>query len=232
MAAPSFGASAALGADWEIQSADSSLSPTRVTASGDDGDHVASTTHHPVESATIQAIYVGADTAFATAFATLWPGKLLLTNTVLCMGLAIDYAPCAAGKRPMVTFTLRTPVVTLPTTPYWYATTLVLPTYVAANLIVPPILTAVAGDAEIQSCGWSLQCQLGEDLDRAGAFLAGACYAGEEAIDHSWVGVPTSITSTGWDVTTDAPVIVPNASNTDYNVTSYQFVRRVTRASV
>jgi hypothetical protein len=204
---------------------------TRATATGDDGDTVASTTHNPIETATIVAVYKGAETGFIAAFANFWPGKLLLTNPVLSTGLAIDYSPCMSGERPKVTFNVRTPVITLATVPYWYKTDLVLPTYVAAGLIVPPLLAATAGDAKIQSCQWALGFQPGEDLDHAGAFLAGACYNGEESIQHSWVGIPTSITDTGWDKTAYHPAVVPNASNVGYNVNAYSFVRKVARAT-
>jgi len=131
----------------------------------------------------------------------------------------------------MVTFSFRNGPTAAPATPYWYKTDLVLPTYVSANLIVPPLFTVSAGDAELQSCKWSLSIQFGEDLDKDGAFLAGNGYGGEETVNHRWVGVPTSITSTGWIKTGGNASGIAASANTSYPTNDYTFVRKVTRVT-
>lgn len=236
MAAPVFGVTdvLGLGADWEPQSNSPTLNTTRATAAGGNGDIVAENGHNDIESGTASYIYVGAETGFIAALlaAAALPGQLADSDTLLITGVAIDYSPCAAGKRPLVTFTYRDGPTAAPATPYWYTSDLTLPTYVAANLAVPTLLTVTAGDAECQNCQWSLQAQFGEDLDKDGDYLAGACYGGEESVNLTFVGLPTSITSTGWIQTAGPGTNTgANASNTGYGTNAYTFIRKVTRAT-
>lgn len=236
MAAPVFGVTdvLALGADWEPQSNSPADNSTRATASGDDGDIVAETTHNTVESGTASYIYIGLETNFPAAFAadSCDVGDLVDTNTLQITGIAVDYSPCAEGKRPVCTFTYRDGPTSAPATPFVYSTDLTstLPTYTAANVVVPSILASTPGDAEIQTTDWSMTAQFGEDLDKDGDYLASQLYQGEETINMQWVGTPTSITSTGWQQTAGPGSNTgEEASNTAYGTASYTFVRGVTR---
>lgn len=236
MAAPEFGVSdvLGLGADWEPQGNSPAANTTRATASGSNGDIVAEKGHNSVESGTASYIYIGTETEMIAALvaALALPGQLADSDTLLITGVSVDYTPCAAGKRPVVTFTYRDGPTAAPTTPYWYTSALTLPTYVAANIAVPTLLTVTAGDAECQICQWSLQAQFGEDLDKDGEYLAGDCYGGEETLNLTFVGLPTSITSTGWIQTAGPGTNTgANASNTGYGTNAYTFVRKVTRSS-
>ena len=233
MSAPVFAAvdSAALGAGWEVQDVQGSIAPTHVEESGANGDTIAETSHNPMDTGTVKAIYTGAETNFVTAFASLWPGKLIATNTILVMSLGIDFAPCASGKRPMVTISGRGNPPAAPTAPYWYATALTLPTYVAAALIVPTILTVTAGDAECQSASWELSMQVGDDLGRTGGWLAGAGYEGQETITLQTVGKFTSVTSSGWIQNAGPSALLPNSTNAGYNKETYTFIRKVSRVT-
>ena len=237
MSAPVFGAIdvLGLGASWEPQNASPSNAPTHAEATGPDGDVVAETSHRDKETGTAAYIYIGLETDFVAALvaAAALPGQLVDSDTLLITQVAIDYAPCAAGQRPMVTFTYQDGPTAAPATPFWYTTDVTLPTYVAANVIVPGFLTPVAGDAEIQTSGWQIACQFGEDLDGDGEYLAGQSYKGQETINMQFVGTPTSFTSTGW-IQTGAPGSNTGeaVSNTGYGTSSYSFVRAVTRSTL
>jgi hypothetical protein len=96
---------------------------------------------------------------------------------------------------------------------------------------VPPILTVTEGDAEIQTSSIALVAQFGEDTDKDGEYLAGATYGAELTISHQWVGLPTSITSTGYDQTSGPGTNTgAEASGTAYGTNSYTFVKGVTRS--
>lgn len=236
MSAPVFGAidDLDLGAGWEPQGGDPADNSTRATTNGPDGDIVAENQHNTIEGGSTNYIYTGAETGFAAALlaATAQPGRLVDTNTLFILSVGIDYSPCAEGKRPLVTFNWRDGPTAAPATPFWYASTIVLPTYVVANVEIPELLTITGGDAELQSADWSLACLLGDDLDKDGDFLAGQGYQGVEIINMQFVGTPTSITSTGW-IETSAPG--SNAGevkeNTGYGTSSYSFTRKVTRST-
>jgi len=231
MAAPVFGASdvLSLGADWEPQGSDGALNLTRATASGNDGDIVAEKGHNTINSGTATYIYIGAETAFAAAIlaAAAWVG--MVKNSLLITGIGIDYSPCAAGKRPLVAFTFRDG----PTTAnHHYLTALVLPTYVAVGVNVPDILTITGGDAETTNNQWGLTAQFGEDLDKDGEFLAGETYAGEETLNITTVGIPTSVTSTGWIETQAPSTTCPIRSNVGYNEgIGHTYIRAVIRTA-
>jgi len=232
MGAPVFGVLdvLALGADWEPQGNSPTSAGTRATAGGDDGDIVAETVHNTIESGTVSYIYIGTETDFATAIAAASAdvGDVVDTASLLITGWSIDYSPCAAGKRPVITFTYRDGPTEASAT---YITTETCPTYVTGTPIVPPILTVTAGDAEIQTSSIALAAQFGEDLDKDGEYLAGATYGGELTISHQWVGTPTSITSTGYQQTSGPGANTgEQASGTAYGTASYTFVKGVTRS--
>lgn len=233
MTAPAFGATdiLSLGADWEPQSSDGAKASTIARAGGADGDIIAEKQHNSIQSGTASYIYVGAETGFIGALASFWPGKLVASNTLQITNVAIDYSPCAQGQRPKVTFSFRDGPTADPATPFWYVTDLVLPTYTAANVIVPQsVLTATLGDAEITNVQWSLGCEVGQDNDKDGDYLASQAYQGNETIALTTKGIPTSITSTGWLIPSEAAALVPNTSNSDYPDHTYQFQRKVTRS--
>ena len=234
MSAPAFGVvnKLGLGVDWEPQNSSPASAGTRVKVNGPDGDQVASNVHNTIESGSQAFIYVGAEVDFAAAFlaAACNVGQLVATDTLMILGIAVDFSPCAAGKRPLVNFTWRDGPTAAPTTPFSYLTTLTLPTYVAANIVVPEILTMTVGDAELQNIQWSIGAQFGPDLDKDGEYLAGQVFDGEETLALTFVGTPTSVTSTGWDQTTGPGATTgEQASNTGYGQTSYGFSRGVTR---
>jgi len=237
MTAPAFGATdvLALGADWEPVSNSPASAGTRVTAGGNDGDVIASNVHNTIESGSAAYIYTGAETSFIAAWAAAncRPGELVDTNTLMVLSLALDYSPCAAGKRPLCTFGYRDGPTAAPTTPFWYTTALVLPTYTAANIEVPEsVLTLTLGDAELQNLQWGLGMQFDPSLDKDGDYLAGQGFGAEETLDLTFVGLPTSITSTGWDQTSGPGANTGlQLSNTGYDQSAYQFVRGVTRST-
>ena len=231
MAAPVFAASdvLSLGADWEPQGSDGAKNLTRATASGNDGDIVAEVGHNTINSGTATYIYIGEETAFAAAIlaAAAWVG--MVKNSLLITGIGIDYSPCAAGKRPLVAFTFRDGPTSAT---HHYLTTLVLPTYVAGSVNVPDILTIAGGDAEVTNNQWGLTAQFGEDLDKDGEFLAGETYGGEETLNITTVGVPTSVTSTGWIETQAPSATCPIRSNVGYNEgIGHTYIRAVTRTA-
>jgi len=233
MGASTFGVTdvLALGSDWEPQAINPASAATLAEEPGPDGDVVAETAYNEIESGDAEYIYIGAETGFAAALAadSCDVGDVVATGTLLITKVAIDYSPCAQGKRPKVKFSFRQgPTAAGPT----YVTDLTLPTYVAATPTVPAILTATAGDAELQTSNWELAMQFGEDLDKDGAFLAGNGYGGRETVNHGWLGDPTSITYTGWQRTTGPSILAGQAkSNTGYGKTAYTFTRGVTRSA-
>jgi len=239
MSAPAFGVTdvLALGADWEIQSNSPASSGSRVTAAGPDGDVVAENTHNVVEAGTATYIYTQT-TAPATDFPAAFAanscdiGDLVDSNTLQIVGISVDYSPCASGKRPLVTFSYRDGPTAAPATPYVYVSALstALPTYAAANVVVPEILVATLGSAEIQNSQWSMSAQFGEDLDKDGDYLASAIYGAEETVNQTFVGTPTSIASSGWQATTAPGSNTGEAtSNTGYGQSVYGWARGVTR---
>ena len=223
MSAPVFGGIDVLNLGYEVQSSSPGTAPTRATATGSDGDQIASNTHYDKITGTITYII---DVA---TFAGPWPGQIANTDYII-LGVAIDYSPCAAGKRPLVTFTYQNGSAA--TTPFSYQSVLTLPLYggvTPANVDVPELLTVTGGSSEIQTANWGLTCQIGEDLDKDGELLALQCYNGEETVSMQFVGTPTSITAVGWDlVATPAPG--ENTTNTGYGTSSYNYVRGVTRS--
>lgn len=235
MTAPAFGATdiLTLSTGWEAQESAAALAQSRATASGDDGDIVAESAYDAVQSGTAGYIYTGAETDFAAALtaASAWPGYLLASDTLFVTGVSIDYTRCGQGQRPLITFSYRNGPTAAPATPYWYLSALTLPTYTAANVAIPTLLTATLGDAECVGCTWSLACQFGRDLDKSGAFLYGNGYGGEETINLTFVGVPTSVTSTGWIQTAGEATAAASTANTSYPTRNYSYVRKVARST-
>ena len=234
MTAPVFGAidDLGLGADWEQQSGSPGTSSTRATAGGSDGDVVASNVHNAITTGSTVYIYVGASTDFPAALLadSANPGDILDTDKMV-LNVAVDYSPCAGGKRPLVTFQWRANTV-VADTPFWYASALTtsLPTYTVANVDVPEIHDVTPGDAEVQVSSWEIGCEFGDDLDNAGDFLVGDAFNGQEKTSLQFVGTPTTVTATGWDLVTEPEDEV--TVNTDYGTTTYNHEKSVTRATV
>ena len=234
MAAPVFGVTdvLVLGTGWEPQGSSATSSPTRATASGNDGDVVASTTHNEIESGTATYIYTGILTDFPSAIAAASAdvGDVVDTDTLLITGYAIDYSPCAAGKRPTIAFSYRDGPDAASAT-YVSSLTTELPTYVATTPVVPDLLTVTGGDSETTNAQYALAAQFGEDLDKDGEYLAGETYNGEETISMSFVGDPDSITSTGWDQTGGPGANTGgDLGNTAYDTNTYTYVAAVIRS--
>lgn len=237
MAAPTLGATdvLGLGAGWEPIDSTGSLSRTNATAEGGNGDDVAETPYNAIEGGTARYHYTGAETGFIAALlaATCLPGHLVATDTLIVKTVAIDYSPCAKGELPIVTFTVEDGPTAAPATPFWYTSALTLPTYVAANIIIPQaLLTATLGSAEIVNAQWDLTAGKGRSLDKDGAYLAGESFGGRENLTLACKGVPTSITSTGWSETAAPSTKLPTKSNQGYVDVTYTFTRKVTRSTV
>jgi len=232
MANPVFGAlnPLNLGADWVPQGSDGGKTLTRATAPGANGDIIAENGHNAINAGTARYIYQGAQAAFAAAItaALAWPGRIV--NSLFIQGIGIDWAPCAQGKLPVVAWTFRDG----PTTSVLeYKTTLVMPTYVTGGVLVPTLLTVTGGGAEATNCQWGIACPFGDDLNASGNFLAGQGYGGEETINLTMVGVPTSVTSVGWIETAAPSATCPISSNTGYNEgQGHTYIRAVLRAVV
>jgi len=236
MSAPVYGTTdkLTLGADWEPQGNSPTSAGTEASETGADGDIIAETVVNVVESGTSTFIYKGALTDFVAAFAAADcdVGQLAATNTLLITAIGIDYSPCAAGQRPMVTFTWRDGPTEAPTTAFCYVTALTLPTYAAANVIVPELIASVSDDSEIKTSKWDLAMQFGEDTDKDGEFLAGQGYAGKETVTQDYAGTPTSLTSTGWLQTSGPGAATgPTTTNAGYATAPYAFSRKVTRSA-
>jgi hypothetical protein len=232
MSAAVFGASdvLAMSTGWEPQGSDGALAQTHAEQTGSTGDVIAETTHNPVNSGSCRYIYKGDAVAFVAAIeaAAAWPG--MVKNSLIILGVAIDYSLCAQGKRPVVAFQYRNgPTASARA----YKTTLVLPTYIAGSVKVPDVLTVTLGGAETINAQWGLGCGFGEDLDKDGAFLAGEATKGQETLALTYAGTPTSITSTGWQKTAGISSTCPIRLNTGYGAGGGEtFVRAVTLTAV
>ena len=239
MAAPVFGATdvLGLGADWEPIDSSGSLSRTNAEAPGANGDIIAETAHNATETGTARYHYVDATTPEAGFIAALLaagalPGKLVATNTLMVLGVAIDYSPCAKGELPIVTFTVTDGPTAAPATPFWYTSALTLPTFRAANLTVPQtILANTPGSAEVINAQWDITMPHGRSLNKSGEYLAGEGYGARETLSLTWKGIPTSITSTGWIQTAGPSTKLPTKTNTGYPDELYTFTRKVARVT-
>jgi hypothetical protein len=236
MAAPAFGATdvAGLGADWEPIDSTGNLAKTNATAEGGNGDDIAETAHNAIESGTARYHYIGAETGFIAALlaASALPGMLVATDTLIVLGAAVDYSPCAKGERPILSLTLQDGPTAAPATPFWYTSALTLPTYVSANIIVPQaILAGTAAGAEMINAQWSLEIQHGRSLNKNGEYLAGQGYGGRETLTLTSKGIWTSITSTGWSQTAGPSTKLLTKSNQGYVDVTYTFTRKVAQVT-
>lgn len=221
MSAPTFGATdvLSLGADWEAQASSPTTTKDRAEATGNDGDRIASSTYAALQSGTVSYIYIGAETDFASALDAASCNVGQAPNSLCVTQIEIDYAPCAEGKKALVTFSFRDDISSASNT---YSPTISLPVNPSG---VPDLLTNGDADSECTSAKYTIRCEAGQDRGDDGAIIAGATYHGEEQLDLEFYGTP-SLTSTGWDDTTN-----PGAadSNSEYSTSSYVFVKGLTR---
>jgi hypothetical protein len=211
-----------LGADWEPQTDSGAESKTRATATNGKGTIVAENTHGAVSTRTAVYIYTGAETDIAAAIdaANANPGQAV--NSLLILSVSVGYADCKAGKLPKVSFEYTDQRTT---DSRIFKPTVTLPSYAAGDPEVPTILTATLGDAVMDDCTYRIGCQIDPDIDKDGDIMGGETFGGEESLELSMTGVPTSITSTGWQITsTGAPSAL---ANTSYPKSAYSFVKGV-----
>jgi hypothetical protein len=223
MSATAFGASdvLSLGADWEPQNKNETTAYERAEATGANGDRIASSTHAALQTGTCPYIYTGAETDFSTALTAASAHVGQAANSLLVNQIEIDYAPCAEGKKPVVTFSYRNDITAASNV---YLPSISLTTTAAT---VPDLLANGDADSECTSAKYTIRCEVGQDRDADGAIIAGATYHGEEQVDLEFYGVPT-LTSTGWDAITN-----PGAtdSNAEYSTSSYSFVKGILRTT-
>jgi hypothetical protein len=211
-----------LGSDWEPQSDSGAQSLTRATATDGKGTIVAENTHGAVSTRTAVYIYTGAETDIKDAIdaADANPGQAV--NSLLILSVSVGYADCKSGKLPKVSFEYTDQRTTDSRV---FKPTVTLPSYAAGDPEVPTILTATLGDAVMDDCSYRIGCQIDPDIDKDGDVIGGETFGGEESLDLSLTGVPTSITSTGWKTTS---IGAPSAeSNTAYPKSAYSFVKGV-----
>jgi hypothetical protein len=211
-----------LGADWEPQSDSGSTSRTRATATNGKGTIIAETTHGSVSTRTAVYIYIGALTGLAAAIDAAGANPGQAVNSLLVLSVSVGYADCKSGKLPKVSFEYtdqRTDDSRI------FKPSVTLPSYAAGDPEVPTILTATLGDALMDDCTYRISCQIDPDIDKDGDIIGGETFGGEESLDLALTGVPTSITSTGWQQTS---IGAPSAlGNTAYPKAAYSFVKGV-----
>ena len=224
MGATAFGATdvLSLGADWEAQDSSQSAAPERAEATGANGDKIASSTYAELNSGTVSYIYIGAETAFPAALVAASCGVGQAPNSLLVNQIEIDYAPCAAGKKPVVTFSFRNDITSDSAT---YVPSLA--TLTTTAFTVPDLFANGDADSECTSAKYTIRCEVGQDRGDDGAIIAGQTYHGEEQVDVEYYGTPT-LTTTNWDDVTDPGLADSNAG---YSTSSYSFVAGITRAT-
>lgn len=222
-----------LGADWEWQGQDGATNADHAEAVGSDGDVVAETTYNSHLSGTETYLYIGDATDYGTATTGALdangalPGKYLATAAVAITAVEIDYSPCAEGKRERVTFSYSAGL-TADSAVYKPSLTTALATK-QENTGVPTLFTNANADSKVQSTSYKIEAQEGRDLTKAGAYLCGSTFKGQETVNATYIGVP-SLTTTGWQVTTlQTATGTGSKSNTGYdtyNVTAAKAVIR------
>ena len=210
-----------MGSDWEAQNKSEATNKDRAEATKADGDFLASDPYGSLKTGTVSYIYIGSGASLSAALVTAnaWPGQI--KNSLLITQVDVDYAPCAQGQKPMVTFSYRGDITT--ESAAWISS-LTLPLGTGA---VPDLLTNSDADSECTSAKYTIKCEVGVNRGDDGEIIAGLPYHGEETLELEYYGIPT-LTTTGWDDTTN-----PGAadSNTEYSTSSYSFVKGVTRST-
>ena len=220
-----------LGADWEPQSGDNSTAKTHAEAVGNNGDVVAENAHDSHDTGSETYVYIGDATDYGSATtgaldaAGALPGKYLSTAAVTITAVEIDYSPCASGQRETVTFSYSAGL-TADSAVYKCSLTTTLTTK-QENTGVPTLFTNANTDSKCQSTTYRIGCEEGRTLDKDGEYLAGATYKGQEAVNSTYIGIP-SLTTTGWIVTSEGNGA---KSNTGYDTYPISAVKKVTRTA-
>jgi len=224
MAAPTRQASDVfqLGTDWEPQSSTTGISYNRATSTDRYGEVDNQSVYGAVESVSVPYKYTGAETTFNDALfaADAWPGLVTASGHIVT-GISIDYATAGEGQKPVITITGRD--VPSGWTPDYacdpqYAPTIALPTDPCG--VVDP-LGNTDPDSEITSYTYSLEAQVGVDIDADGEEINIGLYGAEENIAASYYGTPTIPPFLNWVITaTDEAT-----SGTEYNTTGYTLVK-------
>lgn len=232
---PVFGAAGVLatdlGADWEAQTQDKSTALAHSEAVGNNGDVVAETGYDSHATGSETYIYIGDATDYGTATtgaldaAGALPGKYQSTAAVTITAVEIDYSPCAQGKRETVTFTYSAGL-TADSAVYKPSLTTTLATK-QESTGVPTLFANANTPSKAQSTTYRIECQEGRDLDKDGAYLAGATYKGQETVNTTYIGSP-SLTTTGWIVTSTGGGA---KSNTGYDTYPVSAVKRIARTA-
>ena len=214
-----------LGADWEAQSATNSTSDNRATSTLNNGDIDNESTYGTVESVSVPYKYIGAETDFddALAAASARVGEVT-AGAYIVSGISIDYSTSGEGQKPIVTVTGRDQPGT------WepdyscdpiYSASIALPTEPCG---VPDLLANGDADSECTSATYTLEAQIGVDVDDAGDEIAMGMYGAEETLALSYYGLP-DLTSTGWLQTSKEDA----SSGTEYSTTGYTFIKGLQR---
>jgi len=221
-----------LGEDWEPQSSDATESHAHAEAVGNDGDVVGENAYDEHLSGSETYLYKGSATDYGTATTGALdadgclPGKFLATAGVVITAVEIDYSPCAQGKRETVKFSWSKGLEA-DSAVYKCTLTALLATK-QENVGVPELFTNASTDSKCQTATYSIGCQEGRDLTKAGAYLAGATYKGQESVSATYIGLP-SLTTTGW-IVTSAPVADSGSkSNTGYDTYQVTAAKKLAR---
>jgi hypothetical protein len=214
-----------LGSDWEAQSATTTTSDNRATSTLANGDIDNEDTYGTVESSSTPYKYIGAETDFDAALtaASARVGEVTAGDLIVS-GISIDYSTSGEGQKPVLTMTGRDKPGTW--TPDYscdpiYSPSVSLPTEPCG---VPDLLANSDPDSEATSATYSMEAQIGVDVDSAGEEIAMGMYGAEETIALSYYGEPT-LTSTGWLQTSKEDA----SSGTEYSTTGYTFIKGLQR---
>jgi hypothetical protein len=233
MAAPVFATVAdalSMGEGWEPQGSSPVKNQQEATATGSKGDIIANDGYAEETTGATRYVYTGAETGFAAAIVAALASPGRVKNSLLVLAVNIDYGPCAVGEAPVCEFRWSDKYTADPGFEYLIED-VTLPTYVDSAPEIPTILAATAGDAEATGATYTLEASKGNVLNKSGAFLRGHAYGAKETVNVKWVGVPTSMTTTDYVVTTQ-PSGSGEQTNTGYNSVTYTATRGVARTAV
>ena len=221
-----------LGSDWEPQVGDATENHAHSEAVGNNGDVVGETAYDEHLSGTETYLYIGSATTYGAATTGALdadgclPGKFLTTAAVVITAVEIDYSPCAQGKRETVKFSWSKGLAA-DSAVYKCSLTTQLATK-QENVGVPALFANANADSKCQSATYTISAQEGRDLTKAGAYLAGATYKGQESVSATYIGLP-SLTTTGWIVTSAPTTNAGSKSNTGYDTYQLTATKAVAR---
>jgi hypothetical protein len=209
-----------LGADWIWAASDGQTSQQKAEAINGQGDTFQQTAFDAHSTGSETYHYngtIGSYGGTAGALAGFEPGNYLGTATVACVGIEIDYGPCASGERETVKFSWSKGLAADSAVFKPSLTGAELPTK-RENAGVPEIGTNANADSRVSSASYALACEEGRTLNATGTRFAGSTYHGMETVNETHVGQPAITLPAGWDVTTKAEGSGEGSkSNTGYN---------------